>query len=273
MLRSGGSKLHGEVALDISGLEAAREDLTRSYGEDGYVALEGFFGPDAMRTINAEVERFIAERVPSLPREQVYLENKDDPTSIKQLQKLHEHDPFFRLLIEEGPVRRLAEIVLDGPVSCRNMQFFNKPAGVGQPTPPHQDGYYFHLQPCLAATAWLALEPVDEETGCIHYVRGSHKAEGFRPHSRTGTLGFSQGIPDFGTAQDKANDVAFPAQPGTLLIHDARTIHWAGGNRSPTRSRRALGFIFYSERATFDEASWAAYQARLAAELASAGRI
>ena len=162
-------------------LDASRGRLSGAFADDGFVALEGFYDPKEIFEINAEVNQFTAVIVPTLPREQVYLENKDDPTSIKQIQKLHEHDPFFRALMEEGPVRRLAEIVLDGPVTCRNMQFFNKPAGVGQPTPPHQDGYYFHLQPCLAATAWLALEPVDEETGCIHYVRGLAQGGGLPP--------------------------------------------------------------------------------------------
>ena len=42
-----------------------------------------------------------------------------------------------------------------------------------------------------AVTCWLALEKVDEENGCIHYVKGSHKFE-YRPHGRSNVLGFSQ---------------------------------------------------------------------------------
>ena len=100
-----------------------------------------------------------------------------------------------------GIIRKIAETVLEGDVIPVNMQYFNKPAGIGQATPPHQDGYYFHLTPCQAVTGWLALDDVDEKNGCIHYIRGltSH-ADRFRPHGQTGVLGFSQGITDFGTA-------------------------------------------------------------------------
>ena len=42
-----------------------------------------------------------------------------------------------------------------------------------------------------------------KETGTLEYVRGSHKSETFRPHARSGVLGFSQGITDFGTDNDK----------------------------------------------------------------------
>jgi phytanoyl-CoA hydroxylase len=31
------------------------------------------------------------------------------------------------------------------------------------------------LDPCEALTMWLVLEKVDEENGCVRYVRGSHK--------------------------------------------------------------------------------------------------
>ena len=64
-----------------------------------------------------------------------------------------------------------------------------------------------------------------------------------------------------------------PAQPGDLLAHDALTIHWADGNRSQTRSRRALGLIYYSERAQEDAAAHAAYQRRLTEDLRREGKI
>ena len=128
------------------------------------------------------------------------------------------------------------------------------------------------LEPCRALTMWLALDEVDEENGCVRYVRGSHQ-EGLRPHSRTQTLGFSQGISDFGNEQDKASEVICRAQPGDLLAHQAMTIHWAGANNSPTRSRRALGFIFYGVNAREDAAAHKAYQLKLDSELAASGKI
>ena len=38
-----------------------------------------------------------------------------------------------------------------------------------------------------------------------------------------------------------------------LLMHDCKTVHWASPNRSPTRSRRALGFVYFGVSAKADE--------------------
>ena len=111
---------------------------------------------------------------------------------------------------------------------------------------------------------WLALEEFDEENGCVRFVRGSH-LKGLRPHGPTGTLGFSQGMTDFGTAEDDAEEQVMPASPGDLLAHHALTIHRADGNSSSTRSRRALGFIFYSVNAKQDDTARATYHRQLAA--------
>lgn len=165
----------------------------------------------------------------------------------------------------------LASVLLAEAVVGKNMQYFNKPpraasGRIGQPTPAHQDGYYFMLDPNEAVTMWLALEPVDEANGCVRYVRGSH-LRGLRPHGRTGVLGFSQGMTDFGTPEDLENEVYFPTQPGDLLVHHSLTIHRADGNASETRTRRALGFIYYAQRAREDTARKQAYQQKLTFEL------
>ena len=248
--------------------ERAREAFDR----DGYLALPGFLNEAELGELHAQLARVIAEVVPTLPREQVYYEDKSDPTSLKQIQQLFTHDPYFESLFFKSRFEHVAETLLNGPVEGKNMQYFNKPPRIGKPTPPHQDGYYFMLEPCEAATMWLALDEVDEENGCVRYVRGSNHL-GMRPHGRTQTLGFSQGVIDYGRDEDLANEIAFPASPGDLLVHQAMTIHRADGNTSDTRTRRALGFIYYSERAREDRAAHAAYQKRLAEEMKQAGKI
>ena len=247
--------------------------LLKDFERDGYVAFRPLISVQEVRSLKAEIERFVRDVVPTMPTAQVYYEDKSDTSTLKQLQRMYEHDAYFEDLMLNGPVRRIAETVLQDDVVPVNMQFFNKPPNVGQATPPHQDGYYFHLDPCEAVTGWLALEDVDDESGCIHYVRGSHKKDEFRPHGQTGVLGFSQGITDFGSSDDQANEVAFPCSAGTFLMHHAKTIHRAGANRSKTRSRRALGFIYYAKRAKLNVAAKEAYQRALDDRLKSQSKI
>lgn len=239
-------------------------DNRQQFERDGFVSIPGFLNADEISACNQKLERFIKEAAPNLPPEHVFYENKDDPSTLKQLQSLHQHDEWFSTLMNGNP-RLLAETLLGSEVTAENMQFFNKPPGIGQPTPPHQDGYYFKLDPPHALTMWMALEEVDEENGCVRYVRGSH-LKGLRPHGQTGTLGFSQGMIDFGTEEDHAHEEMMPAHPGDLLAHHALTIHRADGNSSSTRTRRALGFIFYSVNAKEDVAAREAYRKELAAQ-------
>lgn len=242
------------------------------FAADGYLACPAFVAGAELQELRDNVERFLEEVVPRMPREHVFYEDREDPTTLKQLQQMGRHDPWFERLLHAGRFRETAEQLLQGPVVPRNLQYFNKPPSAGRPTPPHQDGYYFMLQPCEAVTMWLALDEVDEDNGCVRYVKGSHRL-GMREHGRTRTLGFSQGIVGYPTTADLAHEVPLPAHPGDVLIHHALTIHRADGNRSPDRSRRALGLIYYSERAREDARQHAEYQRRLAEEMKAAGRI
>jgi phytanoyl-CoA hydroxylase len=241
-----------------------------AFKEDGFIAVPRFCNPAELSSIESALAHFIDDRISQLPAEDVFYEDKSKPESLKQIQRMHEHDDFFGSFMESSP-KRFAEELLGEPVVGKNLQYFNKPPGIGQATPAHQDGYYFMLNPCHAVTMWMALDNVDEKNGCVRYLRGSH-LDGMRSHERTQTLGFSQAIMDFGKNETR-EEITCPANPGDLLAHHALTIHRADANLSPTRSRRALGFIFYGENAREDKAAHEAYQKSLADEMSASGRI
>lgn len=236
-----------------------------AFRRDGFVFMPGFLSPEEVSEVNARLQKLIREVVPTMPPEHAFYENRNDPSTLKQVQTLFTYDPFFHQMMFGSRFEKLASVLLGDAVTGQNMQYFNKPPKIGKPTPAHQDGFYFMLEPNEAVTMWLALEPVDEENGCVRYVRGS-QLRGLRPHGRTGVLGFSQGMTDFGTPDDLENEVYFPTQPGDLLVHHSLTIHRADGNSSENRTRQALGFIYYAERAKEDAVRKQAYQAQLAAE-------
>jgi phytanoyl-CoA hydroxylase len=244
--------------------------LPKAFKEDGFVTVPEFCNPVELSSIESALAHFIDVRIPQLPAKEVFYEDKANADSLKQIQRMHEHDDFFGEFFNEKPQALAAEL-LGEPVIGKNLQFFNKPLGIGQATPAHQDGHYFMLQPCQAVTMWMALDNVDEENGCVRYLRGSH-LDGMRPHERTQTLGFSQGIADFGKNETR-EEVPCPAKPGDLLAHHALTVHRADANDSLTRTRRALGFIFYGESAREDKVAHEAYQRNLADEMSALGKI
>jgi len=246
------------------------QELKKKFDRDGYAVIRGFLSPAELAGLNHELERYITECVPTLQRTDVYYENRDNPATLKQMARIKEHDAYFAGLITRPKWKGLAETLLADQVVAQELEWFNKPPEIGKPTPPHQDGYYFMLEPNEAVTMWLALDPVDERNGCIRYLPGSH-CKGLRPHGRTEVLGFSQGITNYDSA-DRAAEVPIVASPGDLLVHHAITIHRADGNPS-RRHRRSLGLIFYAVRARQDAKKLAAYQARLNAELEEAKKI
>ncbi|MGB1258700.1 MAG: phytanoyl-CoA dioxygenase family protein [Akkermansiaceae bacterium] len=247
--------------------------LHHEFNLNGYVSIPGFFNADELADIKANKKRFVQDVIPTMPESEVYYEDANDKSTLKQLQNMWQHDAFFgNMMAEKSKLTTLSEICLNEGTVPKNMQYFNKHAGGGQPTPPHQDGYFFHLVPNNAITIWYALEDVEPEQGCVNYVQGSHKY-GMRAHGASGVLGFSQSILDFGIPHDHDNAVAFPCKAGHLIAHHSLTIHWAEGNRSADKSRQAMGAIYYGESATEDAAAKNAYQERLNAQLAAAGKI
>ncbi|MDQ6477159.1 phytanoyl-CoA dioxygenase family protein [Dyadobacter sp. LHD-138] len=242
------------------------ELIKKKFDADGYVFLPGFLSGSEIDHLNQKLEFFIENKVPGIPATDVFYEDKSDPSTLKQIMHVSAYEPDFHPLLADSKFSRIAEELLGDKVIPRILEYFNKPPKIGKPTPPHQDGYYFMLKPAKAVTMWMALENVDEANGCVRYVKGSHR-KGMRTHGRTQTLGFSQGIVDYGLPDDLENEIAFPAKPGDLLIHDSLTIHRADGNQTNDRSRKALGFIYFGESAKEDVEAKAAYQAMLQKEM------
>ena len=150
--------------------QALRSEL----GADGYVVLPGYVGGRQLECLQFEIDRFIRDLVPAMPCEKVFYEDKQRPETLKQFQSLHDYDGYFAELFLEGRFPALAAALLGENVVPSNIQYFNKPPSVSQPTPAHQDGYYFKISPCEALTMWLALDVVDEENGCMRYIPGTH---------------------------------------------------------------------------------------------------
>jgi phytanoyl-CoA hydroxylase len=153
--------------------------------------------------------------------------------------------------------------VLGEEVTADAAEWFNKLPG-GHATPPHQDNRYFQLTPPHVVTMWLALDVVDEDNGALRYVRGSH-LRGRRRHAATETVGFSQGIVDYGP-DDEQEECLVCLHPGDLVAHHGETIHRADSNRSAHRQRRAFAMVFSSLLCQRDEQARLEYESDLSTQ-------
>ncbi len=128
-----------------------------------------------------------------------------------------------------------------------------KEPGTAEKTAFHQDMAYFHLDGEQVCTTWVPLDPVDEESGAVRFVRGSHRDRvRLRPNLFVtsapipGTDG--EVVPDY---SDSSELVSFDTEPGDITVHHARTIHGAYANRSATRRRRAISVRFAGDDAVY----------------------
>ena len=118
-----------------------------------------------------------------------------------------------------------------------------KPAGIGAPTPWHQDEAfrYDYAPGYRELSIWMPLQNVDTSNGCLEFIPGSHLG-GVLPHSSPNNdprVHALECIGDF--AESKAVPCPLPA--GGCTIHHCRTLHHAGPNQS-TQPRRAYVLAF-----------------------------
>jgi len=236
--------------------------MKTQFETDGFLVLRQFLPADEFEQLTKNLERYLREVVPTLPDAHAYYQDRTRPETLSQLQKM-DVDPYFKAYPSNRHWLEAAEALLGEAVEAQTAEWFNKPPGTEHPTPPHQDNFYWKLDPPQAISMWLALDHVDEENGCLHYVRGSHRVP-LRPHGPTSVIGFSLGVSDYGPA-DAAQEVPIRMAPNDLAIHHGDLIHRAGPNRSATRSRRAFAMNVNGASARADEAALAEYRASMQA--------
>ncbi|MCP4480940.1 MAG: phytanoyl-CoA dioxygenase family protein, partial [Planctomycetaceae bacterium] len=97
--------------------------LKHQFDSDGLTFIPSFRSQLEVGDNQNNLDRVIQNVVPTMPAEHVFYEDKQDRSSLKQLQNLHLHDDYFGQLMTDSPFRKLAETLLDSKVVCKNMQY------------------------------------------------------------------------------------------------------------------------------------------------------
>ncbi len=236
-------------------------ELKQTFDRQGFVVVPSLLAAAEFERLQQELDRYIRDVVPGLPAADAFYDgDRADASRLKQLHRI-DKDPFFAGYRGHPAWQKLAETLIGEAAMSESPEWFNKPPLSHQGTPPHQDNYYFCLEPPSVVTIWMALDAVDDENACLRDVPGSH-LQGVRPHGRSTVLGFSQGIVDYSDA-DAGSEVAIHLQPGDVVAHHGNLIHRADPNRSATRHRRAFAMVFKGVSCRRDEQAFARYQADL----------
>ena len=154
---------------------------------------------------------------------------------------------------------------------------FVKTPGTRQKTVFHQDLTYFHLKGRKCVIAWVPLDAADLTNGTLEYVRGSHLwGQEYAPNMFISQTPIASSplpkLPDIEGNREDYDIIHFDVQPGDILIHDALTVHGAGGNQS-AYTRRAISYRYCGDDMRFHQRPGALDQAYISHNLQEGDRL
>jgi ectoine hydroxylase-related dioxygenase (phytanoyl-CoA dioxygenase family) len=226
--------------MTMRGSESA--ELVERYRRDGFVHVRGLIPVAEIERLAAAVDHAVATRK---ARDTRPLEEKTPyEQSFIQCQYVWEDFAAIRPLTFHAELGRTLALLLGAErVRLWHDQALYKEAG-GRETEAHQDHAYWPIAEEDTITAWIPLCTVDERSGCMGYVPGSHRAAlEFVDIFRTPGAGAAL------LSKQSTAPVFVPAVPGDVIFHHGRTIHLAMPNRS-SETRRVYTAIYFKDGCT-----------------------
>ena len=149
--------------------------------------------------------------------------------------------PFAYELASHPDLLDMVEGILGPDILIYGAEFFIKEASTPHIVSMHQDLTYWGLGATdNLVTAWIALSEVNQESGCMQFVAGSHNHQ-ILPHEDTfaenNLLSRGQEI-QVEVKEEEKTDIVLA--PGQVSLHHGRTIHGSGPNSSDDRR---IGFV------------------------------
>ena len=203
-------------------------ELKSDFHRDGFVIIRGFVSPAVLTELQERAQSaFLRLR----PKDSVYKKHGLPQLHGNVAKGLERVDNYFKDFIDDGPHLALLSALLDETPTPATVGYFCKEEAEEE-IHPHRDGDN-------GLTIWFALDSTNPTNGCVHFLRGSHLR--FKDDGQLFSLGKSR---DFSA---DPNAVAAILDPGDVSIHNSKTIHWSGKNKSG-RPRRAVNCFYQKKR-------------------------
>lgn len=201
--------------------------LTQQYWDDGFL-----FPLPAMTTEKAQQYRREIEGV-----EEAWLDN-GLPLPLNTYKRINAHVvmPMVAKIAAEPSILDVIEGILGPDIMVFSGEFFIKEPRTKHIVSMHQDLTYWGLGAIDGlVTAWIPLSPATPASGCMDFVRGSHKnaiVEHEDTFDENNLLSRGQEVKvDVAEEQKTAIEI----HPGQMSLHHGLTIHGSGPNTSDDR--------------------------------------
>jgi phytanoyl-CoA hydroxylase len=226
------------------------EQLSR-FEADGYLRGGKVLADDEVAILQGEVERVIRDRERTDVRQPVLCRNLtgDPEKPVWQIVNIWEaSEPFHAIIANPTIVEEIAQLTKASAIRIWHDQIQYKPASKGGVNMWHQDAPLWPiLAPMTQVSAWVALDDVDAENGCMSMVPGSHMWGNHMDFLRT-VPQFSEMPPSF---DGHTVDIRLcPVRRGEVHYHHALTWHGSQANTSG-RPRRAVALHYMTQETRY----------------------
>ena len=84
--------------------------LREDFVENGFIFYPNFLNDKEINLVKNKISEFIESKLDKMDKKDVYYENINDKSTLKQLQRLFEFDPFFFDMMLGSQFEKLASI-------------------------------------------------------------------------------------------------------------------------------------------------------------------
>jgi phytanoyl-CoA hydroxylase len=179
------------------------------------------------------------------------------PGGFERRHMLHrELEIHERFMLHPRVLDVVAALVGPDVLALQTMLFVKRPGAEGQGY--HQDSFHILTFPDTLIGAWVALDPADEENGCVWITRGSQNepvypdVDASAGHGGDTQLADIRAVAGADDPDERRNGLAAVAAkyagrevpavlaPGDVVFFGGRVLHRSHANHSAERSRRAF---------------------------------
>ncbi|RKX34697.1 MAG: hypothetical protein DRP71_06250 [Verrucomicrobia bacterium] len=222
-------------------------ELREKYRELGWVVAEGIFSPEEADEICREAMDVSREELKGAVEGYAADRSEDGTLAPRKIDNPFLKSAVFRRAALNEKMRGVLEGLLGRTPLLARDQIFMKPPRFGSAKPYHQDNAYFLCSPPDdVITAWIALDDVDGENGCLRYIDGSHRL-GLVPHEPI--PGEPHNKAPRADMVDLSRESLGCVRKGGVLIHHGWVLHTSHRNESD-RWRRAYATHWVTDRCT-----------------------
>lgn len=209
------------------------------YRRDGYLVIEKFATADELLRMREIYDDLFSRRAGREVGDEFDLAGADEDdvqAKLPQILSPSKYAPALSETLAIANADAIAKQILGPDGAYRGDHAILKPARYGAETPWHQDeAYWDPAYEYDSFSVWMPLTGATVESGCLHFVPGSHLSEVIE-HRPIGNDPRIHGLE--AVNPNLTGAVACPLEPGSVTIHHNRTLHYAGPNRT-TEDRRA----------------------------------